>query len=76
MLGSDLFSNLLQSIFIGHTSFNLAQVTNNVHSGPQASLFPGNSSSSSYSLDVGFPSVCYEYVLLPLVNKEAAQKLY
>ena len=22
--------------------------------------------------DVGFPSVCYEYVLLPLVNKEAA----
>ena len=22
--------------------------------------------------DVGFPSVCYEYILLPLVNKEAA----
>ena len=22
--------------------------------------------------DVGFPSVCYGYVLLPLVNKEAA----
>ena len=22
--------------------------------------------------DVEFPSVCYEYVLLPLVNKEAA----
>ena len=21
--------------------------------------------------DVGFPSVCYEYVFLPLVNKEA-----
>ena len=25
-----------------------------------------------YSNNVGFPSVCYEYVLLPLVNKEAA----
>ena len=25
--------------------------------------------STSY---VGFPTVCYEYVLLPLVNKEAA----
>ena len=22
--------------------------------------------------DVGFPSVCYEYVLLPLVNKEVS----
>ena len=22
--------------------------------------------------DVGFPSVCYEYVVLPLVNKESA----
>ena len=22
--------------------------------------------------DVGFPSVCYEFVLLPLVNKEVA----
>ena len=25
-----------------------------------------------YLIDVGFHSVCYEYVLLPLVNKEAA----
>ena len=25
-----------------------------------------------YIFDVGFPSVCCEYVLLPLVNKEAA----
>ena len=25
-----------------------------------------------WNSDVGFPPVCYKYVLLPLVNKEAA----
>lgn len=24
-----------------------------------------------HTLDVGYPSVCYEYIILPLVNKES-----
>ena len=28
--------------------------------------------SNEVIVDVGCPSICYEYVLLPLVNKEAA----
>ena len=40
------------------------------------SLRPFRWQNSAYSfpffLDVGFPSVYYEYALLPLVNKEAA----
>ena len=38
---------------------------------PDQLLCPINASQHSHC-DVGFPSVCGEYVLLPLVNKEVA----
>ena len=69
--GLSYVHSLLAGTLSGRCVISLYQM---ISMSPDGGKMPTQAAKSLLPMggDVGFPSVCYEYVLSPLVNKEAA----